>query len=207
MNVSIKVPGEFYVFSSEGHLTTFFVRPDLFEKAIKNNLHGPESGREIHHQLLYGDEKGGYPEDITFPVIFRIIEGKKMRDMLDMRFDGNCFLISEHMKALMEENQITGWKSYPVIIYDKSGNEVSGYHGFTVTGRGGIIRMLRPWEEIALDERLRFILWDKSQWDGSDVFRIGPNLLVISARTKQLFKENKISAASYSPLSEILTVV
>ena len=30
-----------------------------------------------------------------------------MRDMLDIRFDGNCFLISDRMKLLMEDNGIT----------------------------------------------------------------------------------------------------
>lgn len=205
--MSIKAQDVFFVFSSEGYLTTFFVRPDLYEKAIKNNLYGEESGREIHHQLLYGEENGSYPGYITFPVVFRNKGGNKMRDLLDMRFDGNCFLISDRMKVLMEDNQVTGWNSYPVIVYDKKGNEVVGYHGFTVTGRGGSIKMLKPWSEIGIDERPHFIIWDKSQWDGSDVFRIGPNILTITAKAMQLFKQNKISAASYSPLSEFLTVI
>ena len=207
MNMSIKTNEEFYVFSSKGYLTTFDVSPDLFEHAIKYNLHGPESGREIHHQLLYGDENGIYPEYIKFPVIYRNEKGKKMRDMLDMRFDGNCFLISDRMKVLMEENQITGWKSYPVIVYDKKGNEMLGYHGFTVTGKGGNTSMLKPWAEIGMDERPSFILWDKCLWDGSDVFRIWPNYLTITAKTMRLFKKNEITAASYSPLSKLVGII
>ena len=118
MTTSINTPPFFDKSGSEGYLTTFFITPDIFENAINNNLYGPTSGREIHHQLLYGDENGSYPEYIDFPVVYRHEEGKKMRDMLDMRFDGHCFLISDRMKQMMEENNITGWKSYPVLIYD-----------------------------------------------------------------------------------------
>ena len=88
-------------------MTTFYVRPDLFDYALNNKLCGPESGREIHYHLLYGDDLGRYPEYIEFPVVYRHKEGKIMRDMLDIRFDGNCFLISDRMKLLMEDNGIT----------------------------------------------------------------------------------------------------
>lgn len=195
----------FYVFSSAGYLTTFYVRPDLFDYALKNNLHGPESGRDIHYQLLYGDDYGHYPDYIKFPVVYRQREGKKMRDMLDMRFDGNCFLISDRMKQLMEDNDITGWKSYPVLVYDKKGNEIKGYHGFTVTGRGGEMKLLLPYNQIPYDERSRYCQWEQKEWDGSDIFRIGPNFLIVTKRTMLLLKKNKITSPEFYPLSEIMS--
>ena len=197
----------FYNFCSEGYLTTFFITPDIFENAINNNLYGPTSGREIHHQLLYGDENGSYPEYIDFPVVYRHEEGKKMRDMLDMRFDGHCFLISDRMKQMMEENNITGWKSYPVLIYDKKGNEINGYHGFTVTGRGGEMRFLIPPSEIFSDNSCQCIHWEQKQWDGSDIFRIRPNYLIVTERTMRLFKKNKITSPYFSPLSDSVTII
>ncbi len=196
----------FYKFSSEGYLTTYFVTPVLFEIAINNDLHGPESGRDIHHQLLYGDDQGHYPEYIHFPVIYIHEEGKKMRDMLDMRFDGHCFLISDRMKRLMEDNYITGWKSFPVVIYEKNKNEVTGYHGFTVTGRGGEIDYLMPPSQIPYGESSKYCRWSQEQWDGSDIFRISPNYLIVTRRTMLLFKEHRITSPHFSPLSDKVTI-
>lgn len=197
----------FYKFRSEGFLTTFYVRPELFDFAIKNHLYGFESGREIHHHLLYGDENGSFPDYIQFPVVFRQEEGKKMRDMLDMRFDGNCFLISDRMKQLMEENHITGWKSYPVIVYDKKGIVVEGYNGFTVTGMGGTMRFLKSPNQILSSDSHEYCQWEQKQWDGSDIFRIRPNYLIVTKRTMLLFKENKITSPYFSPLSDSATII
>ena len=104
-----KVLCPFFCFSTTGGERTFAVSPDLFEHAIDNDLHGPESGREIHHQLLYGNEDGGYPSYIGFPVVYRGFTGSRMCDMLDMRFDGQCFLISDKMKQLLEDER---WTSF-----------------------------------------------------------------------------------------------
>jgi len=205
MSTDNKYP--FYVFGSAGFLTTFFVSPELFELAIKNQAYGYESGRQIHHQLLYGDENGSYPDYIQFPVVFRHEEGKKMRDMLDMRFDGNCFLISDRMKLLMEKNLITGWKNYPVLIYDKKGNVVEGYHGFTVTGMGGNMRFLKSPNQILSSDSHKYCQWEQKQWDGSDIFRIRPNYLIVTKRTMLLFKENKITSPYFSPLSDSATII
>ena len=185
----------FYLISTTGGLTTFAVSPDLFEIAVRNDLHGPESGRDIHHQLLYGDDNGGYPLYIEFPVVYRQSEGKRLCDMLDMRFDGQCFLISDRMKQLLEDNGITGWKSYPVLLFDKKGNEVNGYNGFTVSGRGGSM-------DIVPNNH-----WAEGQWDGSDFFRILPNYLVITERTKLLLKKNRITSAGFRPLSDLATII
>jgi hypothetical protein len=202
-----KVLCPFFCFSTTGGERTFAVTPDLFEHAVDNDLHGPESGRDIHHQLLYGNENGGYPSYIDFPVFYRGFTGSRMCDMLDMRYDGNCFLISDRMKLLLEENLITGWKCFPVLLFDKKGNEITGYNGFTVIGRGGEMDFLLPPERIPFGEDHSYVHWRKEQWDGSDIFRIYPNYLVITSRTKDLLKKNKITSAEYSPLTERVTII
>lgn len=207
MTMSINSENAFYKFGSEGFLTTFDVTPSLFENAIVNNLYGSESGRDIHHQLLYGDEKGNYPDYLVFPIVYRNEGGTKMRDMLDMRYDGHCFLISDRMKSLMEENRITGWKSYPVLVYDKKGREVSGYNGFTVTGRGGEMEFLLPSDQIPYGEEQTYCRWNKVQWDGSDIFRITPNYLIVTQRTMHLLKKSRISSPFFRPLSEYATIL
>ena len=86
----------FFILLSEGYLTTFAASPVIFENALDNELYGPESGREVHHQLLYkeydyNDLSLEYPSYIKFPVEYRQIGGKRMRDMLDMRYNGSHF--------------------------------------------------------------------------------------------------------------------
>ena len=37
-------------------------------------------------------------------------------------------------RALLEENGITGWSTYPIEVYDRKGNSLPDYHGFAITG-------------------------------------------------------------------------
>src|SRR5262245_11871693 len=75
----------------------------------------------------------GYYEGINFPYVFKQDYGKKFTDILDTGCAG-LFLISENLKKILENNRFTGWKTYPIKLYDKKNNEVSGYHGFSVIG-------------------------------------------------------------------------
>lgn len=205
MATRIEREPSFYKFDSESYLNTFAVTPELFEEALKNNLQGPNSGRNIHDELFFGNEDGTYPEYIKFPVVYRYLGGNMMRDMIDTH-KLHSFLISDRMKSVMEENGITGWKSFPVLVYDKEGNEIKGYNGFTVTGRGGRKKYLIPFNEIPYGEDAEYIQWDKSQWDGSDIFTIGFGLIA-TERVRLLFKQNKITSPRFTPLSERVTIL
>jgi len=84
----------------------------------------------VNHFKLF---KGNY-SGIDFPVEFKHENGSKLRDVLDTGFV-SLFLISDKFKTVLEENKLTGWKSYTIKLVDKKGNEITGYHGFSVTGR------------------------------------------------------------------------
>src|ERR1700678_3180654 len=79
--------------------------------------------------------KGNY-EGIDFPITFKQEYGKKLYDILDTGYAG-FFLISERMRKILEENNLTGWKVFPIKLYDKKGNEIVGYHGFSAAGHSG----------------------------------------------------------------------
>lgn len=198
-----------YLLFSRGSLTTVAVSPDYFEVAVDNGLFGPDSGRDIHRQLLYKEYNGKnvYPPFVEFPVVFRQFDGKRLCDLLDMRFDGRCFLISDKMKTLLETNSFSGWNSFPVILYDKKGNLIQGYHGFTVTGRGGAWRCLvSPEKDFAyctVSERG----WDMNQWDGNDIFRIGDNFIALTEKVVTILKKNKIDGASIEPIDRYMTII
>jgi hypothetical protein len=77
--------------------------------------------------------RGNY-QHISFPVIFKHSMGKKkLTDLVDTGHP-SFFLISDRFKKLLEDNQITGWKTYPIVLLEKNGQEISGYHGFSVIG-------------------------------------------------------------------------
>lgn len=193
---------EFYSFSSRGYMTTFAARPALFAYAIQHNLFEKPSGRYIHDDLKYGDDlTGGYPSYIQFPVVFRQIDGKRMRDVLDMRYDGQCVLISDRMCGILRAGGITGWQTYPIILFDKKGIEIGGYNGFTVVGRGGTFEYLPGYDPIKVDEYYKYIQWRVEQWDGSDFFKISPNCVVCTKRVMQLLRIHKVEAIDYYPLS------
>ncbi|MBQ3711831.1 MAG: hypothetical protein II891_05490 [Bacteroidales bacterium] len=197
----------FYDFSNNLPLNTVAVSPDLYERALLLDLRGEETGRKIHRQLMFGDfDTKEYPSYISFPVSFHQFDGRVLRDALDMRAH-HPILVSDNLLKILTDNQITGWRSYPVLVYDKKGNEIRGYNGFTVTGRGGEVKFLKDKDRIPYDNRKPFIQWDKSQWDGSDFFWVKPLYLFATKRVQDVFKREKIKYLRLSPLSDYLTIV
>lgn len=198
----------FYDFSNDLPLNTVAVSPDLYERALNLDLHGEESGRKIHNQLLFGDfVTKEYPSYISFPVCFHQIDGKVLREALGM-LRIHSILISDNLLEILTDNQITGWRSYPVLVYDKKGNEIRGYNGFTVTGRGGEMRFLIDKKELSrVESTKQYIQWDKSQWDGSDFFWVKPMFLLATKKVRDVFKREKIKYLRLTPFSEYATIV
>lgn len=181
---------DFYYFHSRNYLTTFSVSPEIAIKAREDKDY--DKSREIRIKLTLGDFEG-----LEFPVIFREDRdsGKRFRDVLDNR--GGEMLISDRLKQLMIDNNVTGWKSYPIRMYDKRGNEVHGYNGFSVTGRcGGTLEYTT--DKVCYEDGFRFfegMSFDIEQWDGSDIFMVNGNrTIIITKFVYKLFKENKIDA-------------
>ena len=119
-----------------------------------------------------------------------------MRDVLDMRSVG-FFVISDRMKDVLEENGFTGWKTYPIQLYDKKKNLISGYSGFTVTGKGG--RVYYP-----LNEAWNPVLgWNPASWDGSDFFHFeNTRHILITERVMKVLRKHKIDAIDMDPLED-----
>ncbi len=146
-----------------------------------------------HRNLIKGEYQG-----IDFPVTFKQEDGNKLRDILDTGYP-SLYLISERMKQLLEEHQLTGWKVFPILLYDKKGKEIAGYHGFSITGHSGPISykkseiiefrrvphgsLCRYYKGISIDN-----------WDGSDFFTPkGTYQTCITRKVADILKKNKIS--------------
>jgi len=112
---------EFFDFGSKLVSSTF--------QAHAVGLKEDVNGMSAHWSLLEGNYEG-----IKFPIVFRHEYGRKLADILDTGWP-SLYLISDKMKAVLEQNKLTGWKSYTIELVDKKGNQITGYHGFSVTGR------------------------------------------------------------------------
>lgn len=194
---------QLYEFDSKVFLTTFAVTPDLFQKALKDNDWDDNGPRYIHNFLLLGE----YPSWLTFPVFFHHCDGKRLRDLLDMRYP-HMFLISQRLKDLLENNGITGWKTYPIRLFDKKNKEIFGYYGFTVTGRGGALVRKLPAESFGQlwKEPIENRIYDVRQWDGSDIF-FAYRRIIVTQRVMLLLKRYKIDAVEFRPIEEYVTVI
>ena len=94
---------------------------------------------------------------------------------------------------------ITGWRTYPIELYDKKGNQTNGYCGFSVVGSGGSLGNLEQRRKDHVS-RLQFFI---DQWDGSDFFMFENTLhLLTTQKVKDLFKKNKVDAVEFSPITD-----
>ena len=144
-------------------------------------------------KLIRGDYRG-----INFPVIFKQKEGKKFCDILDTGYP-SLYLISERMKILLMENNLTGWKTFPIKLYDKKGNVIAGYNGFSITGSSGP----KNYEKSQIIEKqfvplgpiIKFykgFLIDK--WDKSDFFLPEKTTMTcITKKAAEILRKNKIT--------------
>ena len=192
-----------FEFRSRCYGTSLWVSPDLFGQAIKNNDWDRNGPRGIHHYLISGD----YPDWLEFPVIFHKNPGgpgKKLRDVMDMAYPP-CYLISERLKGLLTSNGVTGWKTYPVLVYDNKENEIPGYYGFSVTGRGGKVKYTN---DDILHRTPKEVLYDIRQWDGNEFFTLhNGGSIWMTERVYRLLKKEKITALEDLPSEKLMTVI
>ena len=162
-------------------------------QAHSEKLEIGKNGINDHWNLI----KGKY-EGINFPVAFKQEYGKKFADILGTGWP-SLYLISDRMKSILEENKLTGWKVFPIKLYDKKGNEIQGYHGFSITGQCSPVDFGKS--EI-IEKRLvshgplckyyKGLIVDG--WDGSDFFTPeGTYETLMTKKAADALKKNKIT--------------
>lgn len=189
---------DFYYFRCKQLSNSFKVNP----------INLGEEGDGIHHQDNLIEAQY---EEIEFPVIYKQVSGKKFTDILSTGVP-NLLLISDRLKTLLEENFFTGWITYPIIVKDKSDNQINGYHGFSVTGVSGRqsyenspIIETRYIPEGPIVRLYKGITVDLSKWDGSDFFiPEGTTGIIILKKVAQTLEKKRISNLNLVNLSEVI---
>lgn len=197
---------DFYLFSSLAYGTTLAATPDIFEKALEEGRN--DFDRHCHTFLLPGEYIY-----YQFPIVFRQYDGNRLRDFLDTGYPP-VYLISDRVVSILKENGVSGWDNYCIKLYDKKGNIIDGYSGFSVTGKGGVFS--KSWDrEYNSKDNESYVktrgLYDISQWDGSDIFLVGrfpiTSYIIITERVMKLLETNKVTAVEYERLSDFVDII
>jgi hypothetical protein len=143
------------------------------------------------------------------PIVLGRLMGGKETDI--MWSDSiHIIAISENIQSLLLANQITGWKTYPITVFNREGIELKGYSGLSIIGKE--CRRDRSRSQIITKQAVpngepfdvyKGLYFDESDWDGSDIFLVQHNRIVVTERVRKIFIKNKIRNVSLVPLSEV----
>lgn len=190
---------KFYMLSSKLSSTTIQAHAMGLDKIMFSD----NSAAEWH--LISGDYS-----DISFPVLFKQQYGNQLRDLLDTGWP-SLFLISNRLRAVLEESALTGWATFDIRILDKQGQAIMGYHGLSITGRCGMIDysrseiIERPLVPNGSPVRYYKGLYiGLNEWDKTDFF-LPQNYfgIMTTQRAADALKKNKFTNIRLEKLSEI----
>jgi hypothetical protein len=140
------------------------------------------------------------------------LQGYMGGQVADFIFSGSVFIrvISKRVYDLLQSNKITGWKIYPVEVFDRKGQPLPGYYGFSIIGkecRRDRTRSQRLTKQIVPQgdpfEYYKGLYFFDEDWDGSDIFLVQNNIMVVTEKVLNLFKKNKVTNVEFIPLVEV----
>jgi len=163
-----------------------------------------------------GELPGGDPLGLTRgeistqePVCFHHDEGSRLKDHIGTT-QALLHLVSDRFVGVLEG--FSGWRAYPVEVYDKDGELVPGYHGLAMTGRCGPIdddlspvMVLPPPvpQGKAMPHRIGIRFWPET-WDGSDLFMPeGRGWVLVTQEVRDALTAAKITGIDLDRISEI----
>lgn len=199
---------ELYKFRPLNGCANFHALPDIVENAVSEGRF--EDARAYWNNLLnYGDLSR-----YEFPIVFRQSKtfGSKIHEINPS--DGVCYpIVSDRVISILEDNGITGWKTYPIILYDKHGNRLDGYNGFYVDVMDGkdLSFELPKYKYDKSTEKLKCIVvkrgWlDITNWDGRDFTR-AERATIVTERVVNLFKKEKVTGISFIKYSKEYDII
>lgn len=153
--------------------------------------------------------KSGYSDDADInrilrmktPLIlenrFEVGTGKKFYDLVRFMDAGN-FAISDKVKLLLKENNVSGWDCFPIIIENHEEKKYSAFQlSSNIAGKILNLEQLNNYEE-------DFIKFDQNTWDGSDLFTLeNTAVLVCTQRVKDVLEEGKVTNIEFTPVEAV----
>lgn len=160
----------------------------------------------------------GEYENYKFPVIFlskdsEYIKNNKKTDFLNTGYGGLIYAVSEKVVDVLSSNNITGWKTYPVEVYDRNENYIGGYYGFTITGRCLALKpsLAEPYVKQYPGgpyNTYKGHPLNLDYWDGSDIFLLqGTTFQFVSKKVKNIIKKNKLTNICFEDIAEFTEIM
>jgi hypothetical protein len=158
------------------------------ESKSKNNFYSLLSGQKSSEVILCSNFENDFFDVFAGKIRYKeplktnVKLGSKLYDILSFD-DGVNIAMSEKLYRLLNKNDITGWKSYPIFIK----NVTSKYYGLQIVGKSG---KLKEPKEQGFYKGYRF---ETNTWDDSDFFSPdGTHLRFLSQRLRDLLIENQV---------------
>ena len=124
---------------------------------------------------------------------FKVFKGKKLFDIIQLRYDGFNFLISSHFKDVLKKNSISGWKTHQINIDGIK----EKYYVFHIYGKAGKILNLE--EQISISPPP--IEFDINTWDRSDIFMLKDTATILcTEKVKEILEKAEITNLEIEPL-------
>jgi hypothetical protein len=124
---------------------------------------------------------------------FYVDQGKNWFDIVRFQDIPN-FAISQKVKNLFEENNITGWTCFPIVIQDHSDKS---YYGFQILSKAGKILNLEKLSNY-IDKYHEF---DINTWNGSEIFTLEETgITACTSKVKELCENAKITNIKFDRL-------
>lgn len=117
--------------------------------------------------------------------------------------------VSDRVVRLLGGNEVTGWSTYPVEVFDQQGRLLDGYHGLALTGGvcdadyslSSVVTKPPPTPRGSSYDVYRGLYFDVDQWDGADMFWVG-RVRVVVERVKKVLEQNDVSNVCFTRLTE-----
>jgi hypothetical protein len=144
---------------------------------------------------------------------FRTMGGNKWKDCVWKSLLGPP-IISERVVTLLRSQNISGWETFPVALFDVSGEAVPGYVGLAIVGRcpGRIdfdkresAVLYAPSAKGAPMPRFRGLHFKTDGWDHSDLFMDseGTGWILVTEKVANLFSRSKVSNCTFKNIATV----
>jgi hypothetical protein len=185
---------------------------DNFYKMGETGASRPYRGKFEPYELAFPLSRGEANSDRPIRITWKMggaIPGNVIRTT-----SAHPMIVHARVLDIFEKHGFTGWSSYSVTVFDKSGRETPDYAGLTITGRcarGDLSQSQIVLRRYAGGWIPHFLghYFPPNSWDGSDLFMELPDSLgklssirIITARVKEALVRAKISNIKLTPLPD-----
>ncbi|MGH2543807.1 MAG: hypothetical protein ACRDIB_13470 [Ardenticatenaceae bacterium] len=151
----------------------------------------------------------GQAVPLAQPVCLRGYMGRQVTDFLWCALTP-LICLSQRVVDLLSEPPFTGWSTYPVELYDRDHERLTGYHGLAITGRAGkrdrsqsqVVTKPPPVAGGLERQVYRGLYFQDEAWDRSDLFMVN-GFKVVTEAVYQAFKRRKLSNARFTSLTDV----